>query len=310
MGRIKEKDTTNRAPSETGFSVRKDKEMAKKPPTKKGRPVADFPIEYEWQTNEWLKLFDKQIELLKGDIARARAEDRVVVYLSCPISSRGGGYKGTNVDIAKHTERRLLMDWGHRFWILNPAQYQLESKEGRGLMRRHARDLKLPGNILDRLPRPGGGDYMRMWTKTLVEDSNGNIGSDFDAFYFLGPSDVRHFFACGGAVTVPAGIEGYFARKFTMDPDFRGHYSPPKDKWEEVRKNFFRFYSVRASGGFSLGCHDEWNILRLLNEKRLRVTTNAKTPNGDVGELVAGFYDDRQVAPGAVVTEISPGYAL
>jgi len=28
-------------------------------------------------------------------------------------------YYGTNLEIANHTERRLLGDWGYRFWILN-----------------------------------------------------------------------------------------------------------------------------------------------------------------------------------------------
>ena len=305
--------------------------MAKKPPTKKGRPVKDFPIEFEWQTNEWFRLFNEQVKLLQEDIARARAEDRVVVYLSCPISSRGGGYHGTNVDVAKHTERRLLTDWGHRFWILNPAQYQMESKEGTGLIRRHARNIKISETVFDRLPRPTGGDYMRMWTRVLVEDNNGNRGDNFDAFYFLGPSDVRHFFTRGGAETVTAGVEEYFARKFTMDPDFHDYYSLPgiawdpqweenaktkkvqkklRKAWEEARKNFFLFYAVRASGNFSLGCHDEWNILRLLNEKRLQASRGARTPNGDVGEFIAGFYDDRQIAPGAIVTEISAGYSI
>ena len=81
-------------------------------------------------------IFDLQIDLVKSDIRRARAEGKLIVYLSCPISSRGGGYHGTNVDIAKYTERALLQRWGEGFWILNPVQYQLESKAGTGLMDR------------------------------------------------------------------------------------------------------------------------------------------------------------------------------
>lgn len=175
---------------------------------------------------------------------------------------------------------------------------------------------------------------MHMWTRVLVEDEAGDLGNDFDAFYFLGPLDVRAFFTRGGAVTVTAGIEEYFARKFTMDPDFRDAYSVPgvawdpdwatdanrraklskqrkaREKWAELRKRFFRFYSVRASAHFSLGCHDEWNIFCLLNRARLKKSRSAKLANGDVGELLAGFFDGRQIDPGAAVSEVSAGYAV
>lgn len=298
--------------------------------TERGQLVPDFDITFEWQTNEWSKLFDAQIRLIKEDIARAQAEDRVIVYLSCPISSRGGGYARTNVDIAKHTERQLLTDWGHRFWILNPAQYQMESREGTGLIKRHARELGITEEELKALPRPVGGDYMRMWTKVLVEDDGRNAGYNFDAFYFLGPTDVRAFFTRGGAVTVTAGIEEYFARKFTFDPDFRKEYTKPgpnwelaveandeeslkekdrREEWELARKRFFRFYAIRASANFSLGCHDEWNIFRLINERRLELTRNDDLPNGNVGEVLAGFFDGKQIDPGAAVTCVSKGYA-
>lgn len=305
--------------------------MGKKEPKKiEGQPVEGFDIRFEWHVM-WVKLFDRQVELIQRDIARARSDDRVVVYLSCPISSRGGGYHGTNVDIAKHTQRRLMADWGHRFWILNPAQYQMQSKEGRELMRQRAAELKIDESSL----RPSGGDYMRMWTRVLVEDDvqGAQLGRRFDAFYFLGPSDVRDFFSRGGAVTVTAGVEGYFARKFAMDPDFRAHYSVPGIKWdpdweenlkgrglarqrkllaewERPRKDFFRFYAVRASAYFSLGCHDEWNILRELNRSRLAASSDRRTPSGDVGDLIAGFFDGGQIDPGAAVAPVSPGYAL
>jgi hypothetical protein len=308
----------------------------------RGKPVADFPLEFEWQTNDWLKIFDEHVDLIKSDIYRAKMEDRVIVYLSCPISSRGGGYHGTNVEIAKHTERRLLADWGHRFWILNPAQYQMESKEGSGLIQRHARMLNISRDRLDALGRPTGGDYMRMWTRVLVENSLTskkeedlpNRGLNFDAFYFLGPTDVRQFFSTGGAASVTAGIEDYFSRKFTMDPDFKDCYSVQgirwdakwelhapsgqkkhtqkelRDEWEERRKDFFRFYAVRTSVNFSLGSHDEWNIFRLINEARLRASTNATTRSGDPGRLLAGFFDGRQIPPGAAVSAVSAGHAI
>ena len=270
--------------------------------TTKGQPVPGFPVYFEWQTNEWVKLFDAQVELIQEDIARARADDRSVVYLSCPISNRGGGYSAANVEIAKYTQYRVTNELGGRFWVLNPAQYQMESKEGTGLIYRHARSLGLSKEVVDFLPRPGGGDYMRMWTRVLVEDGRENLGSSFDAYYFLGPMDTADFYSQGGSVTKTSGIEEYFARKFTTDSDFRDHFSPDGDSWEELRKDFIRFYSLRAGATFSKGCHDEWNILILLNELRLK--------ERGIGSQIAAFFDSEQVPPSAAEGFIFPGYAV
>jgi hypothetical protein len=303
----------------------------------RGQPVRGFPIEFEWHTGDLLELFDRQVALLQEEVARARAENRLIVYLSCPISGRGGGYHVTNIDIAKHNQRQLMNKWGERFWILNPAMYQMESKEGRGLLRRHAEALGIESR-LESLPRPTGGDYMRMWTKVLIEDEQGkndgaHLARNFDAFYFLGPSDVRDFFTQGGSRTASAGIEEYFARKFVADPDFRDRYSVPglqrqpnwetrsdspigaagkqrqlRDQWENQRTAFFRFYALRASANFSLGCHDEWNLFRLVNQERLKLKSEKTKQIGDVGALLAGFFDGRQIAPCAARCRISPGY--
>src|SRR5262245_49050148 len=135
-----------------------------------GTPVTGFPIKFSWHTEYWLSLFDRQVELIRGDIRRARADGKLIVYLSCPISARGGGDRSTNVEIAKGVERRVLSQWGERFWILNPAQYQLESKEGTGLMEVHAKECDIDLAKLREVSHPTGGDYMRMWTKVLVED--------------------------------------------------------------------------------------------------------------------------------------------
>ncbi len=287
-------------------------------------PVANFPMEFDWHDG-WVPIFDEQVKLVREDIARARADDRVIVYLSCPISSRGGGFAATNVAIAMHTQRRLMRMWGERFWILNPAQYQLESKEGTGLILRHARQRGISEEALALLPRPGGGDYMRMWTQVLVEDGVANEGRFFDAYYFLGPTDVRDFMTSGGALSITAGVEEYFSRQYTLDPDFRDAYSvqdiqwradPPmteeqtklRDKWESRRKEFFCYYAARASTTFSLGAHDEWNIWCLLNQKRLTASKSASLPGGDVGQLLPAYFDDRQVDLSAVMTLTSRGY--
>ncbi|ULR53783.1 hypothetical protein [Streptomyces deccanensis] len=82
----------------------------------------------------------------------------------------------------------------------------------------------------------------------------------------------------GGGGGLVAAMEAYFARKYAIDPDFwtdfgtvsgtgdgpEGGRRPldmtdPDDAkvWESRRKVFVRFYTVRAGGSYSLGCHDE-----------------------------------------------------
>jgi hypothetical protein len=306
-------------------------------------PVPGFPIKFSWHTEYWPCLFDKQVELIRGDIRRARADGKLVVYLSCPISARGGGDQSTNVEIAKGVERRLLSQWGERFWILNPAQYQLESKEGTGLMEVHAKECDVDLAKLREVSHPGGGDYMRMWTKVLVEDqvydelknlpaNLQNSGQHFDAYYFLGPRDVSDFFSKSGSTTLTGGIEAHFARKFTTDPDFRDNYSidgivwrkgwqqdsamKPEEKlaakqlrsqWADLRRQYVRFYALRASVNFSLGSHDEWEIFRQINLRR----RNDKSTGDNVGipDQLGGFFDQSQIDPSASEAVLSRGYA-
>ena len=71
-----------------------------------GEPVPGFPLKFTWLTGDWARVFDALCDQVKSDVARARAEGRLVFYLSCPVSSRGGGYSGTNVDIARMLNAR------------------------------------------------------------------------------------------------------------------------------------------------------------------------------------------------------------
>jgi hypothetical protein len=308
-------------------------------------PVPGFPMKYIWHTGPWFDIFDLQIDKIQRDIRRAKAEGRLVIYLSCPISSRGGGYSSTNVDVARHVERTLLEKWGEGFWILNPAQYQLESKAGTGLMNEHAEylglDLSKLMGIGSSPNRPFGGDYMRMWTTVLVENDRqvgdrpidekfANTGQFFDGFYFIGPRDVQSFFLSHGE-TLTAGIQAYFARKFATDPDFREEYSDPnpdwhklgprtainedkyklRDAWNLKRLDFFRYYGLRASANFSLGSHDEWLIYFKLNSIRRDKSKDAKQfmLDGDVSEQIAGVFDGSQIDPSASETGLSRGYS-
>lgn len=305
-----------------------------------GTPVEGFDLKFKWHTGPWLDIFNKQIGLVQDDIRRAKAEDKLIIYLSCPISGRGGSYHGTNVDIAKHIERRLLQRWGEGFWILNPAQYQLESKAGSGLIEAHAKALRIDLGQLRSYSDASGGDYMRMWTKVLVENRQDvgsenfdkpyvNTGQYFDAFYFVGPRDVQEFFGTAGP-TLTAGIQEYFSRKLATDPDFRDYFSVEgivwrqrkpneqlpraqqkfRDDWEDVRHKFFRYYALRASVNFSLGSHDEWLIFKLLNDRRRRLSRDQNMVDGNAAEQIAGFFDGGQINPASTEAGVSRGYSV
>jgi hypothetical protein len=301
----------------------------------KGYPVANFPMQYSWQEGAWEKLFDEQIKLVKEDIYRAKVQGKMIIYLSCPISSRGGGYSGTNVEITEYTRMRLLKEWGTGFWILNPASYQMESKAGTGLMHRHAEKIwgedgeKNLKALADKSPA-ADGDYMRMWTKVLVEDDEEgvrkNLGYNFDGFYFLGPTDVKSYFLNSDDGDLTSSISNYFARKHASDSAFRdtytvngiqwGAYSKDNQRpdaesqlvldWENKRKEFFRFYSLKAGMNYSLGGHDEWNIWVLLNQLRVK---NLDQGAG-VGELIPGFFEGKQITPGDLTVKTTIGYEV
>ena len=296
-------------------------------------PVPGFPMKYSWQEGDWELLFDEQIKLIREDIHRAKVQGKMVIYLSCPISNRGGGYSGTNVEITEYTRMRLLQEWGIGFWILNPANYQMESKAGTGLMHRHAVNLwKDKGeqklSDLIKTSPAADGDYMRMWTKILVEDHQTdirkNLGYSFDGYYFLGPSDVKSYFLNSDNGDLTSSIQNYFARKFAIDSDFRDYFSidninwgayakdnprPDQEKvlvghWEKKRTDFFRFYSLKAGMNYSLGGHDEWNIWYLLNSLRV-----SKLERRDaIGELIPGYFEGLQVTPGDYATKTIAGY--
>lgn len=207
----------------------------------------------------------------------------------------------------------------------------------------HAKACETDLAKLRELSHPTGGDYMRMWTKVLVEDQVydefkslpdklKNSGQHFDAYYFLGPKDVSDFFSKSGATTLTAGIEAHFARRFATDSDFRDNYSiggivwrkgwqqDPAMKsderiaqtrlraqWADLRRQYVRFYALRASINFSLGSHDEWEIFRQINIKR----RDEKAPDDNIGipDQLGGFFDQSQIDPSASEAALSRGYA-
>lgn len=299
------------------------KTLPEDPTTETGEPVPGFDLRFTWQTGILKDLIDRQIELIRQDILIAKSGGRLVIYLSCPITGRGGGHHRTNVEIAHDVTRRVTTEWGHRFWLLNPAAYQLESREGTSRLQLHAKALarERGENPIDvKTLKPRGGDYMRMWTCVLVEDdqegSAKNLGGYFDGYYFIGPRDVNNFFAKTGGQTITAGVEAYFSSKFSIDPEFRKDFSAPFVKnndtpmteaeteveWRRLRREFFRYYTIRASANYSNGSHDEWEIQRLLNKKRLSIL--------GIGDQLAVYYDGESIAMGEMEAAVTRGYAF
>jgi hypothetical protein len=163
----------------------------------------------------------------------------------------------------------------------------------------------------------------------VEDDESGerqHLGYNFDGFYFLGPSDVRAYFLHSDGGDLTASIQNYFARKFSVDGDFRDYYSipgvlwgqyrkpqvrPPAEEvllnqWEKGRNDFFRFYALKAGVNFSLGSHDEWNIWHLLNAGRVKNLSRREA----IGELLPGFFDGKQITPGEYTVKAVTGYEI
>jgi hypothetical protein len=306
--------------------------------TTEGTPVDGFPLYFTWQ-NIWQPVFDLQEKIIKEDISRAKSEGKIVIYMSLPVSTEAGGFQGTNVEIANFTQQRLSDEWGDRFFFLNPSKYQLHSQTGYSQLTQHIEYLKLTGianlpqmnSTGEYQPIPSGGSYMYMWTRVLVTndevkqepyiDYEGqvsyreipmNLGFDFDGVYFLGPTDVQKFFGGNNRTySMTAQVEDYFARKLATDSRFGAFYnagstSVPSQEVEQARQNarreFVRYFVLRASSNFATGCHDEWNIFQLLNALRFDRTKNT-------GEQLAMYFDGRQVSLGATTIRITPGFS-
>src|SRR6266852_3245767 len=116
---------------------------------------------------------DALTQKLRQDARAARQAGRLVIYMSTPISPRGGGVEKVNVEIAAAVKARLEKAHGSGVWILDPGAHQMPNIGTKS---------------------PGGGDYMVMFTRLLAGDYG--AGRDFDRVHFTGPSDMRAFFGC------------------------------------------------------------------------------------------------------------------
>ncbi len=73
------------------------------------------------------------------------------------------------------------------------------------------------------------------------------------------------------------------------------------------RRDFRDYYGLRASAAASRGSHDEWNIVRVINERRRH--DHYRTEFG-IGRQIAILFDGRALPPGPAETATAPGYVI
>ena len=212
----------------------------------------------------------KKVAEIRARIAAERAQGKAIGYLSIPISSAGGGYNKVNGQVAKETADRVVTRLGARAaWVLNTA----------------SDEVKLSGDAR-------GPEYMLMWTQVL--EGEDGLGRHFDFVYFVGPSEFAKFFGLKGANDLEI-LEAYYDRESPADPKLR-----------QIDKREFRnYYGLRASVAASRGSHDEWNIVRLINERRRHEQHRAEF---GMARQLAVLFDGQALAPGPVETVTAPGY--
>jgi hypothetical protein len=212
---------------------------------------------------------EKQVAYIRGLIGQQRAQGKAIGYLSIPLSTVGGSYFGVNARVAAEVKERIEDRFGPRFvWVLNPA----------------VRDVALPQNAT-------GADYMLMWTRVL-EGQTGQ-GEDFDFAYFVGPSEFGRYFSLDGRGDLQK-LDTYYEGLAKTDPGLLA-----VDK-----KSFREYYALRASVSFSYGSHDEWNIVRAINEKR------RDSKQFGISRQLAVLFDGHAVSPGLFEAAIAPGNAV
>jgi hypothetical protein len=216
---------------------------------------------------------DTNVSKIRQAIAEQKSYGKAIGYMSLPISTVGGGYFGVNIDVAEKTKTNVEKRFGAKsLWILNPGE----------------KSFALPGGA-------NGADYMLMWTRVLEGPSG--TGDDFDLFYFVGSSDFAAALGLTGEGDMEK-IEALFEQRYAADEGLR----KAVEQGRLTKAAFRNYYTLRASIAFSYGSHDEWNILRLINDKR-----RGGTQFG-VANQVASFYDGRPTPPSAAEQAVSSGY--
>ncbi|MDQ2963002.1 MAG: hypothetical protein M3R31_07580 [Pseudomonadota bacterium] len=203
--------------------------------------------------------------------AEARKAGKAVGYLSVPLSPTGGGYMKLNSEVAEAAKAAIEKRFGSDFvWVLNPGTADAE------------------------LPNGSGADYMLMWTGIL--EGRDGLGDDFDFVYFAGPQDFARVFELDGSADM-ARIDQYFDKRLKSDPGLE------KAVQGGLTKSAFRkYYALKASSAFSRGAHDEWNIIRLVNERRRNDSRLG------IGNQLPVLFDGRGVPAADSESAVSDGY--
>lgn len=211
-----------------------------------------------------------KVERFRALIADQRKGGKAIGYLSVPLSSAGGGNFDVNSEVAASAKEAIERRFGADFiYVLNPGTLDAD------------------------LPKGTGADYMLMWT-TLLEGPDG-LG-DFDFVYFAGPQDFARYFKFDGNADMGK-LDAYFDNRVKTDPKFEKAVAGGL-----TRPAFRRYYALRASASVSRGAHDEWNIFRLLNERR-RADAKLGAPN-----QIPVLFDGRGLAPADSEAQVSDGY--
>jgi hypothetical protein len=220
--------------------------------------------------NEELKpTIGSKVERFRQMIAE-RKTGKAVGYLSVPLTSTGGGNFNVNKEVAESAKAAIEKRFGADFvWVLNPGTLDAD------------------------LPKGAGPDYMLMWV-SLIEGGDGF--GDFDFVYFAGPQDFARYFGFDGNADM-AKLEAYFDKRVKSDPEFATAVE------KGLTKAAFRnYYALRASSSVSRGAHDEWNIFRLINERR-RADSRFGT-----GNQITVLFDGHGVDPADSEAVVSEGY--
>jgi len=214
---------------------------------------------------DFLPTLSSKIAEIRGIVRAARGQGQITGYISVPLSATGGGATDINQAVSAHVKQRLEALYGGKVWMLAPGSQEASIPQVNG-------------------KSAGGQEYMYMWTQVLAGE-NGR-GPDFDLFYFVGPTDFWDYLA----IKPENGIA-----MLESLADQRGLTGDKK-------RNFVTYYAFRASASASRGAHDEWNILRLLNDAR------RSDPNFGIGVQIASLFDGRPVELDDTESVVSSGY--
>jgi len=219
--------------------------------------------------NDLKSVIATRVDEIRSRIAAQRQQGKAIGYLSIPISTVQGSYLPVNVKIAAQTKERVEERFGPRsLWLLNTA----------------AKEFSLPETAK-------GEDYMLMWTRVLEGDDG--LAPDFDFVYFVGPADFAKYLGLDGRGDMEK-----------LDAFYDGLAKTDAGIGNVDKAKFRNYYALRASVSFSLGSHDEWNIVRSVNAKRREADKQA----GIVKQLGV-LFEGRAVPPGMFEAPIEAGTA-